>query len=81
MKKVKYLFFIKIVKIIGLKILFQIKVYLKIQVEYNLTDLLVDELTYLTDLNGDGEIGDVIKSIHGTDGSSSLFKTMSNAYL
>ena len=29
---------------------------------YSLTDLLVDELKYSTDLNADGEIGDVIKS-------------------
>ncbi len=32
---------------------------------YSLTDLLVDELKYSTDLNADGEIGDVIKSVFG----------------
>ena len=53
----------------------------KNKVEYSLTDLLVDELTYLTDLNADGEIGDIIKSVFGTHDSNSLYKSASNAYL
>ena len=48
---------------------------------YSLTDLLVDELKYSTDLNADGEIGDVIKSVFGSDGINSLYKSASNAFL
>ena len=52
--------------------------FFKNRVEYSLTDLLVDELTYLTDLNADGEIGDIIKSVFGTHDSNSLYKSASN---
>ena len=49
-------------------------------ISYSLTELLTDEQTYLTDLNEDGKIGDV-KTIYGTDGSNSLFKSASNAFI